>query len=149
LRRGTHARGADVGAAPIPGRAFSAADGHRIIRPSMITEALAEQARAMSRREFVTKHAGHYLWIGEGVEMGNIGFETAAIKLNDRARMEAAQTADFEVLPLVKAPGNPYADRISVGRARNCDVVMRHPSISKLHAHFRKLGSERFDLVDL
>jgi pSer/pThr/pTyr-binding forkhead associated (FHA) protein len=35
-----------------------------------------------------------------------------------------------------KREGNPFPERISVGRAKNCDVVLRFPSISKLHAHF-------------
>ena len=50
----------------------------------------------------------------------------------------ATATRVANVARVEKAPGNPYPDRISVGRARNCDVVMREPSVSKLHAHFRK-----------
>jgi len=34
-----------------------------------------------------------------------------------------------------KREGNPYADRISIGRAVNCDVVLRAPFISKVQAH--------------
>ena len=52
------------------------------------------------------------------------------------------------MLEIIKAPGNPYPDRISVGRARNCDVVMRDPSVSKLHAHFR-VGPMKLELVDI
>jgi hypothetical protein len=50
----------------------------------------------------------------------------------------------------VKAPGHPYPDRVSLGRARNCDLVLRDASISKLHAHFRRTaeGAQVFDLVD-
>lgn len=35
-----------------------------------------------------------------------------------------------------KSEKNPFKGRISVGRANNNDIVIRHPSISKLHAHF-------------
>jgi hypothetical protein len=38
-----------------------------------------------------------------------------------------------------KSDRNPYVDRISVGRAQSCDIVLRHPSVSKLHAHFLQL----------
>jgi len=41
-------------------------------------------------------------------------------------------------LPLRKRADSDalYAERISVGRARNKDVVLRHPSVSKFHAWF-------------
>jgi hypothetical protein len=41
------------------------------------------------------------------------------------------------VLPLMKDPSNPFPDRISIGRAPNCDIVIREHSVSKLHGHFR------------
>jgi hypothetical protein len=37
---------------------------------------------------------------------------------------------------LEKSDRNPWLGRISVGRTGNNDVVIIHPSISKLHAHF-------------
>jgi hypothetical protein len=43
---------------------------------------------------------------------------------------------EWRVAQLKKRAGNPFPDRISVGRAPNCDVVLRFPYISKLHAHF-------------
>src|SRR5688572_2339918 len=100
----------------------------------MDTEALAERARKSSREEFVAKHAGLYLVLGEMAEKP-IGFETAVVSFNTNGVKQLALPAEFEVLALKKAPGNPYPDRISVGRARNCDVVMRDPSVSKLHGH--------------
>ncbi len=35
-----------------------------------------------------------------------------------------------------------------MGRTRNCDVVLRHPSVSKLHAHFRRNEQGQLVLVD-
>jgi hypothetical protein len=46
------------------------------------------------------------------------------------------------VLPLVKVAGHPFPERISVGRATNCDLVIRDASVSKLHGHFRDVTGE-------
>ncbi|MEM9074815.1 MAG: FHA domain-containing protein, partial [Myxococcota bacterium] len=37
--------------------------------------------------------------------------------------------------PVAKREGNPFPDRVSIGRAPNCDIVLRLPYVSKLHAH--------------
>ena len=50
------------------------------------------------------------------------------------------------VAALKKREGNPYADRISLGRATNCDVVLRVPFISKVQAHIL-CGSEGSQLL--
>jgi hypothetical protein len=52
--------------------------------------------------------------------------------------VEAAFNAvrDYQVSEVRKRKGNPFPDRISVGRAPNCDVVLRYSYVSKLHGHF-------------
>ncbi len=54
-----------------------------------------------------------------------------------------------EVILVTKRGTNPYPERISVGRARNCDIVLRNRAVSKLHAHFRHTGSGQLEIVDL
>jgi hypothetical protein len=54
----------------------------------------------------------------------------------------------IQVVAIEKAPGHPYPDRVSVGRTANCDVVLRDPSVSKLHAHFRWNEKGELLLVD-
>jgi pSer/pThr/pTyr-binding forkhead associated (FHA) protein len=51
-------------------------------------------------------------------------------------------------LPLRKGEGRPFPERISLGRATNCDVVIRDASISKLHGHFRDVGAETASFTD-
>jgi hypothetical protein len=51
-----------------------------------------------------------------------------------RAQVDPYAT-EWRILPVRKKPDNPYPDRISVGRATNCDVVIRLPFVSKVHAH--------------
>jgi hypothetical protein len=65
------------------------------------------------------------------------------------AKQTASSDADERVvLALRKAPSNPFPDRISIGRARNCDVVIRDPSVSKLHGHFRDVLPESAVFTD-
>jgi hypothetical protein len=90
-----------------------------------------EEAKSSTRDTFAVRHPCFFLLAYLSTKTDNLGFKTEL----------AASGEDSEgtllVLPLVKAAGSPYADRISIGRAPNCDVVIRHPSISKLHAHLR------------
>jgi hypothetical protein len=48
------------------------------------------------------------------------------------------------VVPLVKRAGSSgsagHAGMITFGRGSECDVVLRHPGISKVHAYVRRLG---------
>jgi hypothetical protein len=54
-----------------------------------------------------------------------------------------------QVVPLVKVEGNPFPDRISLGRASNCDVVIRDWSVSKLHAHVKVIGPDAAEIIDV
>jgi hypothetical protein len=51
------------------------------------------------------------------------------------------------VMLLARSPRNPDADRITLGRANENDLVIPHGSVSKSHAYFRKQG-ERFSVHD-
>lgn len=51
------------------------------------------------------------------------------------------------ITPIKKREGGPFPDRIGLGRARNCDVVLRFASVSKLHAQFRT--GQALHLVDV
>ncbi len=55
----------------------------------------------------------------------------------------------WRVAPVVKREGNPFPDRLSVGRAPNCDVVVRYPFVSKLHAHFLRSSEGNLRLMCL
>ena len=59
-----------------------------------------------------------------------------------------AQRPDgFGFYPLRKNPKNPWKDRIIIGRATNNDVVLRHTSVSKVHAR-ATCRDGRWSLVD-
>lgn len=60
-------------------------------------------------------------------------------QISYETRLDAIEADPFANLWMVasvkKREGNLYADRISIGRATNCDIVLRVPFISKVQAH--------------
>lgn len=94
-------------------------------------------ARRVTSFEFAQQHPGKFLVkrpsaskIARGAP-ASLPFKTsfAATSVDPFA-------SDWLVLPIAKKEGNPYPDRISIGRTPNCDIVLRVPFISKVHAHF-------------
>ncbi len=56
------------------------------------------------------------------------------------ARMHEAVHPEARLEWLKKSERNPFAALITVGRARNNDVVIEHPTVSKLHVIFTRVG---------
>ncbi len=44
------------------------------------------------------------------------------------------------MFPLAKKPGASFADRITIGRTPNNDVVIDDSSVSRFHAYVRRAG---------
>lgn len=122
----------------------------------------AEQWRksleGVTRQQFVTRHPHVFLvWAPKlsadaisHITNQQMGFHTQVHGSQMKQQVHASAGSDDEVLviPLVKAPGNPFPERISVGRAPNCDIVLRDPSVSKLHGHFRDISAEEAVFTD-
>jgi hypothetical protein len=73
--------------------------------------------------------------------------QVPGIDLDDEEEDERPSHA-VVLQPVRKRPGGPFPMRIGVGRTRNCDVVLRFASVSKLHAQFH-VETTPWQLVDL
>jgi hypothetical protein len=113
------------------------------------------KAQSLTRAAFAKQYTGLYLVTVGRLDAGQenltpLGFQTDMREFDSLEVERAVQaSSSYLVMELIKSPQNPYLDRISVGRARICDIVIRHASVSKLHAHFRRTGPDRWELVDL
>jgi pSer/pThr/pTyr-binding forkhead associated (FHA) protein len=108
---------------------------------------LNELANKLSADEFAARFPHLFLLYYETVDP--VGASSFATQLVSRDAARKKPTSELRVVKLIKAPTNPYSDRISVGRARNCDVVLRNPSVSKLHAHIRREPNGSWVVIDL
>ncbi len=107
---------------------------------------LVQLAHAHSRAQFAARLPHCFLILDEGLcAPPDLAFATLVRPSPARASSPSAQ---LQLLEIAKTPGNPYPDRVSVGRARNCDLVIRDASVSKLHAYFGIAGTE-LELIDL
>ena len=113
---------------------------------------LWEQARQLGRAAFIARHTRWFLLkhanTGSATEAARFEYHTVAVR-TDELEASDPYPGEWRVVEVGKRPGNPFPERISVGRANNCDVVLRFPFVSKLHAHFRRRDDEKLELVDL
>jgi hypothetical protein len=115
----------------------------------MYSEAIINLIRTSSKEDFTARFPHLFLMItSRGDEQDEAGFKTMIEEQPSLGRRKSSIMRRMELVEVVKAKGNPYPDRISVGRARNCDLVLRDPSVSKLHSHFR-FKNDKLELVDL
>jgi hypothetical protein len=64
--------------------------------------------------------------------------DTLLAHLDGSMRLSSVLGSDFEVYPLLKKAGAPFADMITVGRTSNNDVVLKDVTVSRFHAYFRE-----------
>ena len=110
--------------------------------PSFSPAALRARCAGMARADFA-RAFGHP-WLVHGLPRpptSELSFRTKVGAGSGRVQVVGAlslQSEDITLFPVQKRAVNSWADRVSVGRARNNDVVLRHASVSKVHAHFTR-----------
>lgn len=63
-------------------------------------------------------------------------------------RRRLSQARHFAITLEKRVHDGSYQDRVSVGRARNKDIVLRHPSVSKFHAWFERDAQGNWSVAD-
>lgn len=106
-------------------------------------------ARSRSSKEFVAQACPLYLIKRPVVRATALSKATTVSFETKHTRLDVDPYAtEWRVAAVKKREGNPYPDRFSIGRAPNCDVVFRLPSISKLHAYLLITGPSTYGLRD-
>jgi hypothetical protein len=116
-----------------------------------VVESLFPVALRLGRPSFVAEHQGfHLLKPPTTYEAEALGFETLQANAEDAEPNHIVPSmSHWQATRIIKRAGNPYPDRVSLGRALNCDVVLRFPVVSKLHAHFSATVAGQLRLTDL
>ncbi|MEO8177527.1 MAG: FHA domain-containing protein [Deltaproteobacteria bacterium] len=95
----------------------------------------AEAFRQLHPHHFLYKHTKHVRDTGQSEQ--DIDYATRTLSLNFDPLPGLAQLVEVK-----KNPDNPFPDRITIGRATNCDVVIRLAFVSKVHAHLIMDGAK-------
>jgi FHA domain len=107
-----------------------------------VTEYL-RKARGVTQATFQQLYPHHFLYkhpkdlVADSSNEPEIDYTTRTIDLNFDPMANMVQ-----LVPVKKNPENPFPDRLTIGRATNCDVVIRFAFISKVHAHLFVQGDK-------
>jgi pSer/pThr/pTyr-binding forkhead associated (FHA) protein len=121
-------------------------------------------ARTSTVEMFTERWPGYFLlgqWPASGGDEKRMVFTTGAIEIDKPDVRKAAKENRIDamgristykpgitfLLDVKKSARNTWIDWLSVGRAGNNDVILRHPSVSKLHARFHVEGERNDDGV--
>jgi len=121
-------------------------------------------ARTSTVEMFSARWPGHFLlgqWPRGGGDEKRMVFTTGVIEIERQEVKEAARENRIDgrgqistykpgitfLHELKKSARNTWIEWISVGRAGNNDVILRHPSVSKLHARFHLEGERNIEGV--
>jgi hypothetical protein len=96
-------------------------------------------ARSSPVEEFVSAHPRGFLLKRPQTAAGRpeIEFRTEYLTVG---RHESGASNEWGIAHVAKRPTNPFPERLTVGRALNCDIVIRVSFVSKVHVHLLLVG---------
>lgn len=103
----------------------------------------ARKARGVTQATFQQLYPHHFLFkhpkesTPVRSSQPEFDYATRAIDLNFDPMPSISQ-----LVAVKKNPENPFPDRLTIGRATNCDVVIRFAFVSKVHAHLFVQGDK-------
>lgn len=111
--------------------------------------ALAERIRSGGVEAFLAAHSAPWLVVeSKALRGAPIGGETTRLTFDPNLLSQPAKGADTRLcIPLVSRPGSRFAFGVTVGHGEGCDVVLRSPTVSGLHAWFAVSG-QPFKVID-
>lgn len=109
---------------------------------------IRDLVRALPRETFARSVQGNFLAVVDrGEDEPPSSFETVEVSSMPKSAVDA--TPGVEIHEIAKSKNSPYQERISVGRAPNCDIVLRYASVSKLHGYFHEAPGGQLEFVDV
>jgi len=118
---------------------------------SLPLEALVQVFRERGEEYFRKRYARPYLMVVgvPDIESDWLDPKTVESQVIEKVPGDA-NAGQRRVIPVVKTNRNAFASRITIGRAKNNDIVIRASKVSKLHAAILPADrSDRYELMDM
>lgn len=117
---------------------------------SISLEELAHQLGDLGEEGFRHRYPCPFLVLQHGPPRGDdwIDLNTSEASM-PRPKDFGDPLKGIRTIPLKKSKRNAFGSKITVGRARNNDVIIRAPKISKLHSTFLPTGKGSYSLQDM
>jgi hypothetical protein len=97
---------------------------------------LAAELEHLGRAGFQDRYGRHYLVLADRDDVDEISSFVNTQSRDGHSIVTAKSKPNLDVRPIVRKPTSPDRARITVGRGRSCDIELRHPRVSTLHATF-------------
>ena len=113
-------------------------------------EALVRQLTDLGEEGFRLRYPCAFLVLQHGPPRGDdwIDLNTSEASM-PRPRDLVDPQLTIRTIPLLKSERNSFGSKVTVGRARNNDVIIRAPKISKLHSSFAIDSKGDYTLLDM